>query len=184
MATLISSTLVACGGDTIEFVSDAGRDPSTDLGTALTDAGVADLGSRDVGLADYGPSSCTFDGVSRVELRPGRITGDGCHECYCAPGVGTSTTGKLYCLSHGCAASAATRCRSHEDCGQDGFCHFDPGCTDLQGWCARQQSECDPNGNRELGSGGTTSDSFCGCDGVTYSGDSCFGKAWARRGPC
>lgn len=163
------------------------------LPQVLIDAGV-DAGA-DAGGAVL---SCDWEGSpGRPALTSDRLTGDGCNSCNCSEvgGVPYVSCTAALCPSGrpdvGPGADvvdfgpAVLRCQTHADCPELGFCHWDPGCGETEGWCARVWDLCD--GSESYTATATTTDPvFCGCDDITYAQPDarCFDRAWSDRGAC
>lgn len=136
---------------------------------------------QDMGRADVVDACPWGDRADRPNLEVGRQTGDGCNECTCQPDLERGFT-TLQCTLKLCRPYEL-RCVAHSDCGTRGFCHFDPGCEGMDGYCTQPLSICAGVTNPEA-PGDQEVNVFCGCDGLTYEGERCFCRPWRRRGRC
>lgn len=163
------------------LVAACGEDTSLGLDAGAAAAMVADGAALDAATADSGPQvlQCSWPGSSgRPDLDSNRTSADGCNECHC----GTTAEGVsiVFCTTGLCQVSVV-RCSAHSECGEWGFCHFDPGCSGELGWCTQGYSGC--AGENPV-AGPTATGVICGCGGVTREGGPCLGKPWRHRGPC
>lgn len=159
--------VLACESEAIELGQ---PDPVADAGEVENDSGEV--------------SECEWPArLERPPLERKRISGDGCNECECRSGTdGFGQPGGVSCTLKACTPSVL-RCTGQGECGETGFCHFDPGCTGEAGYCTQPQSACAREENLEA-SESEAEGVFCGCDDRTYRGTRCIGRPWAGWGPC
>lgn len=111
-------------------------------------------------------------------VAPGMSYGDGCNQCYCNDPT-TSGAPQGICTAAACQTpvpnvpAAYPACTSDSDCGAQGSCIFDAGCTNPVGTCVQVQL------NPDMG----TASSYCTCDGRTID-KSTPTEPYAYAGPC
>lgn len=174
---------------------------AADRGAPRADAALADGGASapgDSSVADGAPLSqgevCIAE-PGRV-IPTGMVYSDGCNQCWCnGPGLSPRCDGGV-CLATCTAASCSCpgadagaaecpplRCRAQGDCAGRQPCLFDPGCDDPVGYCVNTQPTCGYADQPNVVATSSSSQTFCGCDGVTYEG-SCAKVPYRHAGPC
>ncbi len=141
------------------------------------------------------------DGAGLVGAGMWATASTGCANCRCSRELGDagqvggddSSRWELVCDQNACPGPPSNvgpeypSCSGHSDCSPDPgspryhVCVFNSGCVSPSGYCMRGMSRCMRLGETAATPG--EGEVFCGCDGVTYSGN-CPVVPYRHAGPC
>lgn len=111
-------------------------------------------GGRDVAImdsaVDAAPTGCLLPNGTTCPVGQTCPAGDGCNSCSCAPGQ------RLACTGLACVDAGGASCRSAADCNDGNECVFGPSSCGATGRCEPPTPCAEPQ-------------TFCACNGETYS---------------